>query len=722
MIIDFEPLNNRGRKLLFPRLKAFFEELMENIPIIDMYKIQYKVEGRWISKPLTPKVMNQLMNNFTEENFIFNIDDISPEYFYEQGGEELPSWSLFTELCFTIYEKYDGNKDRGGDFFPYLLVENTPKVLIDYLKKLQIFDTLVDKNGKQREELNDCCFVYALKMTGCYDDEILNQIRLRIQNRYLSQNAIEKLCQEFHIHIKLSYIDDDTKGKNKKQTNKTTKADGSRKNYYGIKKQDAAENRIHQFAIYKNHYLIEEVTPFSTYFAKHLHDCESDESMFDKEIKNDKVINGRSRVKSSPLVRLLMNQNYFTPITYGQCRILKTVFFNEINNDLSNVNLEYDEKSCTRLIKPREIKKSSSSSKAPPIYFFADFEADTSGSIHKPYMCVVYKDNGNIKREFTGEDCDKQLLDFLPDGSIIYFHNLAYDIRMIRTAGAVTLTSAEKELDVSYKNGICRSVIKGTKVMKADVKYKGKTLHFKDTLPILTCKLSELPKMFNIPDTQKEIFPYKYYTLDRLNNGAIGVISQAGLTEDSIWNDEDRESFIHNIDNIPGCRIDEDHFDMWKYASFYCHQDVNILRLGFSEFRKGFKKDFEIDPYNFISISSLANEVFKQRVYYPNGKLYEIGGIVRKFCAQAVYGGRCMTAYNKRWHVKKHVSDFDAVSLYPSAMARLYTVEGKPKVISPQQLNYDFLSKQSAYVVEIEITKVNKHYQFVLVVYTSRFT
>ncbi|KAK8892492.1 hypothetical protein M9Y10_029721 [Tritrichomonas musculus] len=271
-------------------------------------------------------------------------------------------------------------------------------------------------------------------------------------------------------------------------------------------------------------------------------------------------------------------------------------------------------------------------------------------------MCVVYKDNGNIKREFTGEDCDQQFLDFLPDVNI-------KDLAVMKINDI--LTSAEKELDVSYKNGICRSVIKGTKVMKTDVKYKGKTLHFKDTLPILTCKLSELPKMFIIPDTQKEILPYKYYTLDGLNNGAICVISQAGLTEDSIWNDEDRESFIHNIDNIPGCRIDEDHFNMWKYAWFYYHQDVNILRLGFSEFRKGFKKDFEIDPYNFISISSLANEAFKHRVYYPNGNLYEIGGIVSKFCAQAVYGGRCMTAYNKRWHVIVPLCDFDAVSLYP---------------------------------------------------------
>ena len=159
---------------------------------------------------------------------------------------------------------------------------------------------------------------------------------------------------------------------------------------------------------------------------------------------------------------------------------------------------------------------------------------------------------------------------------------------------------------------------------------------------------------------------------------------------------------------------------MWKYCSFYCTQDVNILRIGFNEFRKGFIKEFKIDPFNFISISALANEVFNQRVYYPNKKLYKIGGIVRKFCSKAVYGGRCMTAYNKKWHSYKPLADFDAVSLYPSAMSRLWTVEGKPIVIPQDKLNLEFLSKQGAYIVEIEITKINKHYAFPLIVQKTK--
>ena len=74
---------------------------MENIPIIQMYKFQFKVNDRWVTKPLTQKVMNKLMDNFTEQNFIFNLDDIAPEYFYEHGGEELQSWSIFTAINFS---------------------------------------------------------------------------------------------------------------------------------------------------------------------------------------------------------------------------------------------------------------------------------------------------------------------------------------------------------------------------------------------------------------------------------------------------------------------------------------------------------------------------------------------------------------------------------------------------------------------------------------------
>lgn len=84
-----------------------------------------------------------------------------------------------------------------------------------------------------------------------------------------------------------------------------------------------------------------------------------------------------------------------------------------------------------------------------------------------------------------------------------------------------------------------------------------------------------------------------------------------------------------------------------------------------------------------------------------------------------------MCAYNKKWYIKgKFIVDFDAVSLYPSAMARLYTVEGDPEPLNEEQTK-DFknltvipeeLDKYSAYVVEVKITNVGKRYPFPLIV------
>jgi hypothetical protein len=67
-------------------------------------------------------------------------------------------------------------------------------------------------------------------------------------------------------------------------------------------------------------------------------------------------------------------------------------------------------------------------------------------------------------------------------------------------------------------------------------------------------------------------------------------------------------------------------------------------------------------------------------------------------------------------HIVKNVDDFDAVSLYPSAMERLGLIggylKGRPKILT--QFDYDYLKQQDGYFVEIVITKVAKHFKFPL--------
>ena len=453
--INFEELNNNGRLLLLPRLKKFFETIIAELPITGKFKVVFKVNGNYYTKPLSPSVFKKLMDNLIEQHFIFNIDEQPPEYFYEQGSMELPAWSLFSWLSIKEINKEGSYNDRGGSFFNYLVTNEVPVIVQQYLIKLQIFSSLVNKYGKQREELNDCCFIYALMQTNDYTPEELNNMRLRIQNRYLSQKSIASICEEFSINITLNYINDDAAYDMRKR----------KVNNKGIK--NAKHN--HVFNIYQNHYFIEEKTPFSTYYIKHLSTI-NDDAKSDKEFKQDHWIKARYFITSSNLVRELFKSGYFREITYGESSVLSTVFYNEVNSDISNIQLEYDDNKCTQLIEPMKRKNSKITINDAPSIWYADFEADVSGPIHAPYLCVVQSEEGNNEQTFRGVTCAEQLLNYLPNNATVYFHNLAYDIRFLACYG------------------IRNSIIKGTKMMKCKVVYNKKIIHFRDTLPILSAR------------------------------------------------------------------------------------------------------------------------------------------------------------------------------------------------------------------------------------------
>jgi hypothetical protein len=117
---------------------------------------------------------------------------------------------------------------------------------------------------------------------------------------------------------------------------------------------------------------------------------------------------------------------------------------------------------------------------------------------------------------------------------------------------------------------------------------------------------------------------------------------------------------------------------------------------------------------------SLANEWFKQNIYYkinanaeiPQQTLYEYSGPVRDYIMGAINGGRCMTKDNKCQHIKgEKIRDFDACSLYPSSMNRMFITLGKPTQINlsnPEQIfNKDHLPKCLIYAMDIDQTIPN---------------
>jgi hypothetical protein len=244
--------------------------------------------------------------------------------------------------------------------------------------------------------------------------------------------------------------------------------------------------------------------------------------------------------------------------------------------------------------------------------------------------------------------------------------------------------------------------------------------------------------MFNLKTGGKEIFPYEYYNSTILaNNNKIGVISDALLH----IKESEREQFVKNIKSIIGCFIlghaskkssdIEDKFRMDIYALYYCMRDVKILQEGFETFRRSLLDEFKLDVYNFVSISSIANRLLEQKVYYPNGHLYDLANKPREFISRCILGGRCMLSDNIKSKSTELIVDFDAVSLYPSAMARLYTLEGMPMPVPSEMLSSDYLLSHlfdegqvkptadkfiSGFFVEIELTKIGVNRHFPLIV------
>ena len=306
-------------------------------------------------------------------------------------------------------------------------------------------------------------------------------------------------------------------------------------------------------------------------------------------------------------------------------------------------------------------------------------------------------------------------LDKIEDHALVYFHNLAYDIRQFN------------------KFDIINQHVKGNKTMDAQIKYKGKTIYFKDSLSIVSMKLSDFPTSFNLDCGIKEMFPYNYYTFENFEKlGCKGIISEAGKHElKHNWNQQQFEENLKKLAIVQG-----NEFDMVEYVKFYCQQDVRILKQGFQKFRKMCWESLKIDVNIVLTAPSLANQYFTREIYEKVPDYYLYGGIVRSFIQKAVYGGRCMTRLNKKWSVNEELADFDAVSLYPSAMKRLYCVKGKCEVLKPEELDTNYLLTHTCsedeqpseekpittYVVEIQITAINKHLAFPCVVYKDKQT
>ena len=601
--------------------------------------------------------------------------------------------------------------DNGGSFYKYKINEKFKQnpELVKKLERYQIFEDL------NNPAFNENCLVYAMRQTNLFSEAILNNMRTACFDRRISKKQLQKFGEMYNI--KFNVI------KYRPETNKFEDITHGKNKFFGSVKNDAFKIKL---ALIDEHYILnEDVEGVSTFYLKNYDDIENTcqdmepEEKFKISAKNKKYVQNKSRyheIKSYEFVKFMSSDKKWT---FDDLCHLRNNLYEFNTNEIKDLN-NFTDKDF-KAFEHQEPKETEISK-----IYFADTETDTSGPHHVAF-CIAYSEQDEIDNNFNiieenqeinfefGRDCLTKFLDNIENNSLVYFHNLGYDIRQFN------------------EYIINKECCKNTKVMNAEIIYKGKKIYFKDTLSIVSMKLADFPKSFNLDCGQKEMFPYKYYTFEnfeKLNN--MGIISEAGKQElKHSWN---QKIFEENLNKLGIAK--DGKFNMVEYVKFYCKQDVRILKQGFQKFRKMCWESLKIDVNKTLTAPSLANQYFTREIYEKIPDYYLYGGIVRAFIQKAVYGGRCMTRLNKRWSVNEELADFDAVSLYPSAMKRLYCVKGKPEVLKPEELNTTYLLNNtcgedeqpnknksiSSYVVEILITNINKHLAFPCVVYKDKQT
>ena len=663
------------------------------------------------------------LENMLNGEFTFSVDRLNT---IKSDDDTQLNITWIDSMKFSRLEHYQPRRNERSHhpsaFFEYRIKPEFQE-FEPLLKKYQIFTHLDnDRHKGCREELKYNCLIYALQ-SKITDKDLLGRMSNYFVNiSHIPTNMLTDFCKTFDIAITLRSFTKDGKIKIHNSAN-------------GGRFGDVNASMTFDLATYENHYFVYEDVPVSSFYLKNREDIikygDDPKRKWTPEHRwktMKKTPEGRFKIETKAahmssliFIRKLMEMGAFQQLYRNDVDVDIAGVFHYVHNKKDIETLDYHEAQYAQLI--AEKPKKEGKEDKPKYYFYADFETcflkDKNQEVE--FMVCVQDLDGEDKKTFVGKTCGQMLLEYLPDNSVVYFHNLGFDGRLL------------------MKHGVKSNIIKGSRIIQQMNFYKGKRIQMKDSFSMFSQKLANFPKCF--PDDfkglniQKELFPYRYYTYERVFSSfkPIGTISDCGRDELPPWSEKEKEQFQKNIDSIPECRIDDNHFDMLKYCEFYCQQDVNVLRIGFNAFRKAALKDpINLDIFQCATAPSLAQAYLDREVFYPNGNLYKLSGHVRDFIMKAIYGGRCMTKQNKRWRIETKLDDFDACSLYPSAMARLFTIEGLPKVIPEEWLkdkNYllthSFEEDQltptkdkfiSYYIVEIEITKVGIHRDFPLIV------
>jgi hypothetical protein len=628
--------------------------------------------------------MGYTFNEETKFNLSNVLDSILNGIIIEEPNESDVEFRFFVvggnvkSLSFKLIPLGIAFENNEGAFFKYL-----HKTDLD-LSRYGIY------NKMDKDNYNENCFIQSLIMSEKLTEENINYIKSMLNSRMIPSKEIKKICEKLNLNIIIHCGDNQ---KNKKFNNE-------------------GEIKIDLCLVDKHYFIFDRFINITGYALSHYNEI--------KHIKNwQRIYNNKLKKKKTKglsslelVKRLLLNKDTLLKEITLSDEIQSSTSYEKITKI---ENLNYNQNSC-KLVEYEESKERLTNYTNDNVIFF-DFETTTDG-IHEPYL-VRWITAGGKKpsKSVYGRNCGYHFLQSIKEDSVLIAHNLGYDFRF--------LFKYLKQIFMIPKNN---SIMEANGVFYNKELNKNIKVYLKDSYCFITDKLKSFPEMFYIKNIRKEVMPYSIYNKESVKNKLCSI----EYAKEFINNEDDKIQFEKNIDEW-NLRVDKKYFLHLKYSEKYCDIDCEILRIGYLKFREWMLEITEIDINNVTSLASLADKYIKKQGCYEG--CYEFSGVIREFISKSAIGGRCMSRDNKKYHIKKenideeiieenindnsievkiksYLDDFDAVSLYPSAMSKIGFLKGKPKILETTDFNQ--IKNYDGYFIEIKVTEVGKDRHFPL--------
>ena len=627
---------------------------------IQLYNL-LSVGKHMLTITLNTGITKIVLINQTTREYLIDLMTQGMEYEkVEQYGSDTINEMVFKDIVnlniqiMGVPEKVIKNKN--GRFFPYL--HNMDIDLTAY----QIFTQSEAYNEKlviSREH----CLIHSLVKLG-FDAVIINTIKLNIKSGWsLSKKWLKDIVNVLKKDIRLYFIE---------ERHNRDNVEFNTIKYVPHQLNDSDNDGSYvSICIYQEHYFVFEDTLYSKFSIEHydeVKDIEDWRRIVKVKNKNGKKYYERrndTKISSLMLIHTLFKANKFERLDMvkfaenGTGKLKDYIYLDNIANE--QILFKRDPK-----IKPNTN------------VVYADCETFTTGAKHELFLlgfvgsvndeCIRlnYADYFKIYGEHARKQMVKTLLDFATVGgtvnAVIYFHNVKYDNSIL-----------EPYLNVSSK------VVKNNQLYALTCGYGGKMIEIKDSFKMIPFRLASFAKEFNLPEKFKkqEAIAYEYYKEDNMNVSLISV-----ETYKSFLSYEDYSIFETNLKaNAEIFEYDENRqlFNPIKYYDYYLMYDCLVLKYGFIKFDVIIKEitNNMISVFDYLTISSLTDNYMRLRGAYEN--VWEVSGNLRSYIAKAVNGGRVLAnpKYVKKT-IEGKISDYDGVSLYPSAIKRLCDEMGLP--------------------------------------------